>query len=417
MGTSAVSKTLSATLNTYGLTLTKGTGISTIYYKINGASSYTSATSTQTLNVNYGSTYYYYGVASTGYTISSCTASSPCSGTMGTSTVSKTLSATINKYTVSVSSTNTSYGTVSPTSQSINYGSNATITLSPASGYKYSSNTCGGTVSGNTMTISNITSAKTCTVTFTEDGTRFGKYLISTKTTGWNSTAYSGMYRYIGTSVNNYVKIGDVLYRIIGVTSEDNTTLGLAANQVKVIKSTSIASSQWHTSTKSDIKWDNSTMYSYLQGNSVLGNTSVIPSGWSDKISSVKWYIGDVSTWTNGGTVFGHETGSVTSNTSKIGLVYANDWYYAYNAGGTQNCMNSPYCVSWLSNIAPSISWSMTRRGNSGSEWYACRVYSSGNVACHKMTYSYQVQPVFYLSTSVNYVSGSGKSDDPFIIE
>ena len=97
-------KTLYAkwTLNKYTLTLTKGTGVSTIYYKINGASSYSSATNTQNLSVNYNSTYYYYGVASTGYTISSCTASSPCSRTMGTSAVSKTLSATLNKYTLTL---------------------------------------------------------------------------------------------------------------------------------------------------------------------------------------------------------------------------------------------------------------------------------------------------------------------------
>ena len=75
------------------MTINKGTGVSTIYYKINGASSYTSSTSNVSLIVNSGSTYYYYVVASSEYTMSSCTLSKPCSSTMGSSTVTVTISA------------------------------------------------------------------------------------------------------------------------------------------------------------------------------------------------------------------------------------------------------------------------------------------------------------------------------------
>lgn len=94
MGTSAVTKALTATANNYSLIITKGTGVSTIYYKINGASSYSSSTSNKTLSVQYGTTYYYYGTASSGYTMNLCTSSSPCSGTMGAGTITKQLTAT-----------------------------------------------------------------------------------------------------------------------------------------------------------------------------------------------------------------------------------------------------------------------------------------------------------------------------------
>ena len=77
-----------------------------------------------------------------------------------------TITLTKNQYTVNVSSNNTTYGTVSPASRTVEHGGSTTFTISPTTGYKYSSNTCGGTVSGSTMTISNITAAKTCTVTF-----------------------------------------------------------------------------------------------------------------------------------------------------------------------------------------------------------------------------------------------------------
>ena len=102
MGASAVTKSLTATANSYNLTLNKGTGVSTIYYKINGASSYSSSTSNKSLSVKYNTTYYYYGTASTGYSMSSCTSSSPCSGTMGTSAVTETLSASVNSYTLNL---------------------------------------------------------------------------------------------------------------------------------------------------------------------------------------------------------------------------------------------------------------------------------------------------------------------------
>ncbi len=83
--------------STYNLTLIKGTGVSNIFYKVNGASSYTAMSKNRfevSLDVTYGTTYYYYGTASTGYTMNSCTVANPCSGTMGTSAVTKSLSAT-----------------------------------------------------------------------------------------------------------------------------------------------------------------------------------------------------------------------------------------------------------------------------------------------------------------------------------
>lgn len=110
--------------STYNLTLSKGTGVSTIYYKVNGASSYTSTTTNKTLSVNSGTTYYYYGVPQTGYTMNSCTSSSPCSGTM-TSSVTKTLTASRKTYTISY---NANGGTGAPSSQIKTYG--ITLTLS-----------------------------------------------------------------------------------------------------------------------------------------------------------------------------------------------------------------------------------------------------------------------------------------------
>jgi len=253
-----------------------------------------------------------------------------------------------------------------------------------------------------------------------------GEYLLANPTTGLNTTTtYSGMYRYIGTSANNYVKLGDVLYRIIGITSEDNTTLGLETGQLKLIKAVSIGTYNWHTSYSVNATWNtggtDTAMYTYLQGNNVLGSTSVIPNGWQDKISNVKWNVGDVNTTSGltGSTVYGYEDNTQTSSTSKIGLMYLSDYYYAYNAGGIQNCTSSPYCASWMTDTSGET-WTMSRYGyNSAMNRY--NVWSVGTYGrgdWNLPTNTYAVRPVFYLNKDV-YITNpeaTGSSTDPFIL-
>jgi len=68
-----------------------------------------------------------------------------------------------------------------------------------------------------------------------------------------DDTSYAKMYRYTGTNEkvdDNYICFGTTdknecinnsdkyMYRIIGITSEDNTMLGLEVNQIKLIKNT-----------------------------------------------------------------------------------------------------------------------------------------------------------------------------------
>jgi len=53
---------LEAAAKKYKLILNKGAGVKTIFYKINGENSYSSITTDTTLEVNYNTTYYYYGI-------------------------------------------------------------------------------------------------------------------------------------------------------------------------------------------------------------------------------------------------------------------------------------------------------------------------------------------------------------------
>ena len=185
------------TVAKYNLTLTKGTGISIMYYKINGSNTYASTTNISiTVSVNEGSTYYYYGIASAGYAMNSCSLSNPCSGTMGASAVTKTLTASRKTYTISY---NANGGTGAPSSQTKTYG--ITLTLSNTKPVKIGYPFLGWTINSNgTGTLyqpggSFTTNANT---------TLYAKY----STTLTNYTVYLDVID-TGESYQNTVKHGD----------------------------------------------------------------------------------------------------------------------------------------------------------------------------------------------------------------
>lgn len=200
---------------------------------------------------------------------------------------------------------------------------------------------------------------------------------------------------------------------MIGVTSEDNTTLGLETGQVKLIKDTSIGTHEWATSHTTDIKWENNSMYSYLQGSEVLGNTDVIKSRWSSKIDSIKWNIGDIAiaSPTSGSAIYNLE---IKNNSSKIGLMYASDFYYANSSGGKINC-NSTTCLSWIAGDTVD-NWTMTRYGSYISGYYAAFRIENGLIAYSNLSHLINVYPVFYLNKDEVFVSGMGTENDPIII-
>ena len=138
--------------DTYMFTLNRGTGVDKMYYREGSSGSYTQSNGYSVLmtSIDYGTTYYYYGTASSGYTMDSCTSSSPCSVRI-TSDVTRTLSASSNSSGGSSSgggsSTPTKYqivydangGSGAPSSQSVYYGSTVYLssTIPTRSGYNF----------------------------------------------------------------------------------------------------------------------------------------------------------------------------------------------------------------------------------------------------------------------------------------
>jgi hypothetical protein len=152
-------------------------------------------------------------------------------------------------YSVSLTATN---GTVSPSNITVGYGGSASFTVTPNSGYilEIDSHTCGGTLSGNTYTISNVTSAKSCSITFKSSTPTLYAQLLKDKvvrtgrldydtvfTIENTKTLHSGtenstdVYYFAGNATDNWVKFGknasnkDLYWRIIRTNSDGGVRL------------------------------------------------------------------------------------------------------------------------------------------------------------------------------------------------
>lgn len=369
--------------------------------------------------------------ANTGYTIETTwngNGKTYASGSSYTPSSNTTLSVSgvISGYTVKLNIVNGTTTSTNPVL--VQSGKSAQFTINPINGYKLkiTSDGCGGTLSGSTYTISNITSDKTCSITLKKKNPA-GEYIKNYGPTGLEGTARNGLYRFLKTS-NNYVCLGtcttNTKYRIIGITdgSTTNTKLGLKSYQLKVIRNSVFANAvEWHNVKGADITWDQSTLFTYLN---VTNKSKIIPSGWSNLISYVKWYNGVITS-----TAGNHETGalvsksemsSITSGTSQIGLMYRSDIFYSHIANGTYDCLEHPYCKdSWIP-ASSNNEWTMSRYRYDGSN-SAGMIYSTeeyGRDGAYSYDFKFSVRPVFYLSTDVDYSGvGNGTSSNPFILE
>ena len=254
-------------------------------------------------------------------------------------------------------------------------------------------------------------------------------YIISQYTTdGVNGIYYhdadlengagDNSYRYAGANPNNYVCFGSDaascpsanLYRIIGVFG----------NEVKLIKSTSYGSYAWDSGNSNT--WEpNSGTYPDIK--SILNSTflETLNATWQNKIATHAYKVGGM-TYSNGRstpkTAYNYEVGSNSSSTPdrmKIGLMYVSDYGFA---------ASPDYWTTELYNYEPSKSsnwlaglfeWTISRLSDRTRN--AFRVRSSGCVnGIVSVGDSSAVRPVFYLNSSINYVSGSGSSADPIRI-
>ena len=235
-------------------------------------------------------------------------------------------------------------------------------------------------------------------------------------------------YRYAGASdaVNNYVCFGsaqspcpaDNLYRIIGVFGD----------KVKLIKSTSVGDKAWDTG--NDNTWSTSSLNTYL--NTEFINTFDTGIDWAAKIAETTWKVGgntiEKIAYQPAKTAYQNEVvkpepGSTSNRetqlNAQIGLMYVSDYGFAaapsawttklYNYDGA-----AIISTNWM--FLGATEWTISRRA--GYSYTAFYVPTIGylNYNNYHVTYARRVRPVFYLSSSVNYASGSGSATDPIVV-
>ena len=336
-----------------------------------------------------------------------------------------------NGYSVSLTATN---GTVSPSNITVGYNGTATFTVTPNSGYKLEleTNNCGGTLSGNTYTISNITSAKSCSITFKKNISLLAT-LIQTNAVNENG------YRYEGTDPNNYIQMEKIdgtteMWRIIGLFPD-------GANGEDIIRVRKVGYEKAaYDSTNKTNHWPKTTLYTTLSStysltnykNTVnykmyLGGASSVPGYTSQDLYDMERMLNSKGT---AGKTSQDSYSSTTTFTGSVGLMYPSDYGYAvlasdcarniqpYNYDRTSSC----YINNWL--FQGSSTWQWAISPNSFYANSAFHVLSSGLVFYnygggnfnHMISFSGSYSPVMALKSDV-YVTGSGTQSDPYVMQ
>ena len=177
-----------------------------------------------------------------------------------------------------------------------------------------------------------------------------------------------------------------------------------------------------------DNTWSDSNLNKINLNTNFINN---IGKEWADKIVETTWKVGG-NTYKNIGnqpakTVYQNEivnpvttnsTDNKTEYSAKIGLMYASDYAFAAapSAWTTTIWGYSDTAISTANWMYMGLDeWTISRRADSPDEAISVRYtgFVDGNWVDN---YAFAVRPVFYLSSSVIYASGSGSANDPILI-
>ena len=279
--------------------------------------------------------------------------------------------------------------------------------------------------------------------------------------------ANDNSYRFAGASdaVNNYVCFGsnvtpcpaDNLYRIIGVfgdkvkliKSDYATTalLGADGDYKQAYTATEYGSSSYKGNNLANIagyywNYKNNTTINYGWGSntwstSLLNKTNLnqnfltnIGADWAAKIDMTTWKVGgntgDNISKQPAKTAYQNEiVNPVTTNSddnkteysAKIGLMYASDYGFAAATSAWTSTLydysdEAIISANWM--YMGLEEWTISRSADE-AYWVFC-VADIGFVSSLNEFNTFAVRPVFYLSSSVNYASGSGSATDPIVV-
>ena len=151
---------------------------------------------------------------------------------------------------------------------------------------------------------------------------------------------------------------------------------------------------------------------------------------WAAKIADTTWKVGG-NTWTNIGTqpantayqneivnpVTTNSQDNKTEYSAKIGLMYASDYGFAAAPSAWTANLNT-YDGEAIKNVnwmyMGLLEWTISRRADIA--YYVFVVTNTGCASSGNVRAACGVSPVFYLTSSVNYASGSGSAADPILV-
>ena len=374
-------------------------------------------------------------------------------------------------YTVTLNATN---GTVTaPTSKVIGRTGTATFTVTPNEGYMYESDTCGGTLSGSTYTISNITSGRTCSIIFKSDnpfpsGTLAYKIYEKSKTNEDGVYNENG-YRYEGANPNNYIYMvkngSNELWRIVGlfpdgVNGENVIRVRKVGYEKYAYDEGGHTTAYFNNTTKTNNKllayndaisnknyisaipeacsscvnhWPKTTLYTTLSSTYTLANYKNTVNykmylGSASETSSYKSQdLYDMERMLNNKGTAGKTSStsynSTTIFTGSVGLMYPSDYGYAvlssdcartiepYNYNGTAACHNN----NWLYQGSSDFQWLISPNSLFGNSAFS--VNATGPLLdIWSVADSGSFSPVMALKADI-VVTGSGTISDPYVMQ
>ena len=371
-------------------------------------------------------------------------------------------------YSVSLTATN---GTVSPSNITVGYGGSASFTVTPNSGYKpeLETNTCGGTLSGNTYTISNVTSGKSCSITFKSSTPTLYAKLLADKTERPNRGSFSSVltsnntntlytstengttvYYFAGNATDNWVKFGknesnqDLYWRIIRTNSDGGVRL-LYHGTSTTAENAYISSSTAFNSSYNDSKYVG-YMYDSNGTNSTIKNT--IDTWYKNNLTNYTKYLSTTAIYCNDrtgdGTYFGAYTRLITNKTPTYDCTDTNDKFTVDKSTGNGK-LTYPIALMTADEIsfaggvygtnAPTWYYYNSANGSStGSTWWwllspyiwsgsYASVFgvngssSPGDLDYNNVYNTYGVRPAISLKSCIKYSTGNGSAGTPYTIE
>jgi len=248
------------------------------------------------------------------------------------------------------------------------------------------------------------------------------------------NSAEDNSYRYAGASVDNWICFGSSngtscpannQYRIIGVMSDGT---------IKIIKSTSIGEYAWEANNdwrSATAIWANSTLNSNLNGSVFLNNNAYMTSSMKSMlVTTANWGVGEIGYNYNyyqmtAYDYYTNEQTSIYTNNSlpsTVALMAPSDYRYSETANyWDRDSYTHSEHDSWMYNS--SVEWTITASsacnsfafvlyyGNIFTDANGCGIYDD-----YKKADAYNVRPVMFLKSDVQYKTGDGSSTNMYTI-